>query len=247
MVFLAILIGPQVACSASGDVRHSQNTGDQIAARLRIGMTNGEVDAAIGDTKKYLWEDTIKFVESDRHIFRLYKDNYYPKDVLDVVEVGTPFRLLAYWTNYAGRNAGTLRLFFDNDSQRLRGWVNTASLFAREKFMHERITSQLKWSEGGAVKGMTHLQVRALVGEPTEIILPPKITRSLYEDHFWVSGTAFFAKQKIEVYSYLLDSGERRRVYLLYYPAADELNGWGYDHAWEEAERYQRAQGAQTN
>ncbi|MES2364652.1 MAG: hypothetical protein V4563_02030 [Pseudomonadota bacterium] len=245
MGLLAMIAGLLSSCAASGDLRPSQNLGDMIVARLHVGMTHNEVDAAIGDLKKYLFEDGNKTVKSEQDLYSLYGDNYYPKDMLKVVEVGTPYRLLAYWTNYAGRDAGTLLLFFDKDTQRLRGWVNTPSEWSRDKFMHERITSQLKWSEGGVVKGMTHAQVHALIGEPVEIIAPPQDSRALYENHFWVSGANFFRNQKIEVYSYALDSGEKRRVYLLYYPAADELNGWGYDHAWEEAERYQREQDGQ--
>ncbi|MES2406219.1 MAG: hypothetical protein V4528_02710 [Pseudomonadota bacterium] len=248
MGLVAMIAGLLSSCAASGDLRPSQNLGDMIVARLHVGMKRNEIEAAIGDLRKYVMEDdfmAVDSIKSEQFLYMLYGFDYFPRDILRTFEVGTPYRILSYWTNYAGRDAGTLLLFFDKDTQRLRGWVNTPSEWSRDKFMHERITSQLKWSEGGAVKGMTHAQVHALIGEPVEIIAPPQDSRALYENHFWVSGANFFRNQKIEVYSYALDSGEKRHVYLLYYPAADELNGWGYDHAWEEAERYQREQGGQ--
>ena len=244
MGLVAMIAGLLSSCAASGDLRPRQNLGDMIAARLHVGMTHNEVDAAISDLKKYLFEDGNKTVKSEQYLYSLYGDNYYPKDVLKVVEVGTPYRLLAYWTNYAGRDAGTLLLFFDKDTQRLRGWVNTPSEWSLDKFMHERLTSQLRWSDFGLNRGMTHAQVRALIGDPVEIISLSE-SRAVYENHFWVTVPLFSSKPTFEVYSYTLDSGEKRHVYLAYYDGADQLNYWGYDHAWEEAERYQREQDGQ--
>jgi hypothetical protein len=243
---LAMFTAMLASCATGGDVWVRNNLGEYIMARLQVGMSSSDVDLAIANVKKYVWEDSVKAVESDTDVYALYKDNYYPKDFLESVDVGTQFRVLAYWTNYAGRDAGTLRLFFDERSHRLRGWVNTATLYSRDKFMHERLTSQLRTSEGGSKKGMSHAQVHALIGEPVEIISSWKRSRALYADRFWAFGGPPFQDQKIEVYRYPIDGGERR-VFLVYYRNADRLYDWGYDHAWDEAARYGREHAALKN
>jgi len=242
-LFAALLSG--IPGCASSDTVLRRNTGDNLTARLKLGMTNSDVDLAIADLRKWIESDGAGSVTSEKQLYFLYEQDYYPKDVLKTVDVGTPCRVFTYWTNPAGGKTGALKLFFDENTQRLRGWVNYPSAYSINKFMHEKITSQLKWSEGGLYKGMSHDQVHALIGKPEEIIAAPKESREIHEDHFWVIKPNLDPiKQKIEVYSYSISNGERRRVYLLYYPAADRLNSWGYDHAWEEAARYLREQGA---
>lgn len=234
----AMVIGVLASCATSGEGQLRLNLGDLVIERLHIGMTSAEVDVAIGDLKQYVREDLEQHVRSELYLFNFYSDNYFPKDVLKTVQIGSTYRVLTYYTNRSKRNAGTLAMFFDDETKRLRGWANSSSEQSRDKFMHERLTSQLKTSEGGSEKGMSHAQVHALIGEPDEIISPPSESRAIYENHFWLYGASFAKNDKIEVYTYSLGYGTKRRVYLLYYSAADRLRGWGYDHSWEEAERY---------
>jgi hypothetical protein len=236
------------ASGLKGEERPQANFGDQMIARLHVGMGSQEVESIIVEHKKYLLSDSWMVIESERDVYRHYRNNYYPPGFLKTIEIGTPYRVVNYWTNYAGRNTGVLLLFFDQNKQRLVGWVGTASSKARDKFMHERLTSQLRWSSNGLNKGMTHAQVHAVLGAPTEVITPPKESRAIYEDYFWVMSPLLDGKnQKIEVYRYRISSGNERSVYLIYYPAADELDSWGYDYAGEEADRYLREQQAQKN
>jgi hypothetical protein len=236
------------ACSVKSDVRLSRNLGDLLIAKLDVGMTTSEVDDVLAEQKKYLLSEERGLIKSEQSLYSLYQDNYYPRDFLNLIQVGARYRLVSYWTNYAGRNSGVLLLFFDEVKQTLIGWVNTASASALNNFMHERLTSQLRWSSNGLNKGMTHAQVHAVLGEPTEVITPPKESRAIYENYFWVMSPLLDGKnQKIEVYRYKLSNGNERSVYLIYCPAADELNSWGYDYAGEEADRYLREQQAQKN
>ena len=229
-----VLAGLLSSCVTGGEVRLRQNLGDMIIPRLQIGMTHSEVDAAIVDLRKYVISDDRMTIQSESLLFGFFSDDYYPKDVLKTVEVGTAYRVLGYRTS--GSGAGSICLFFDDRTQRLRGWANTPSSLSRDKFMHEWLTSQLIWSDSGARKGMSRAQVYALIGRPVEIVDLLQKSRNLYEDHFWVQSPW----KGVEVYGYRLSNETTRRVYLIYYPKADELLGWGYDHAWEEAERYLR-------
>ncbi len=233
---------PSWALTGGGNLE--KNTGDRIVARLQVGMTVEKVRAVIADFKDLVTEGAPDPVKTEEEIFRLYTKEYYPRDFLKTVRVGTSFMRYSYWiTAHASMY---LDLFFD-ESKQLRGWVNEPSEYSRDKFMHERLTSKLRSSLGGIRKGMMRAQVHALIGPPAEVIAPPKEkSRTLYEDHFFVSPPIFdLKKQQLEVYSYMLQNGAKRRVYLFYYPAADELLSWGYDHAREEAERYLREQAAQ--
>jgi hypothetical protein len=234
-----VLAGLLSACATGGEERLRQNLGDPIVSRLQIGMTSGEVDAAIGDLRKYVTSDDLMKIDSEDQIFSLYRKDYYPKGLLSSVTAGTPYRVLGYRTS--GVAGGSLLLFFDDGAKRLRGWANAHSQQSIDKFMHEQVTSLLKVNDGYN-KGMTHAQVHALIGPPAEIILPPRTSsRAQYEDHFWTKTPPLLdVIKQLEVYTYPLSNGEKRRVYLGYYRNPDQLVLWGYDHAWNEAERYLR-------
>ena len=49
----------------------------------------------------------------------------------------------------------------------------------------------------------------------------------------------------MDVYTYRLESGAERKVYLMYYYGDGTVQNWGYDHAWEEQERYLRERALQ--
>lgn len=219
-----------------------QNVGDQITTRLRVGMSPDETNMAIAGFEKLIMKDAQRVIDNELYLYFLYTDDYSPRDVLETVQVGSRYRILEYWTNFAGGQTGAVKLFLDEDTGRVRGWANSASEYSKRKFMHERLTSHLRGSYDGLHRGMSHEQVYALIGFPGETIEPPKKwSRALFTDHFWVSlpPTRSTAK-KLEVYAYTTESGATRRVYLEYYAGADRLISWGYDHAWEEADRYIR-------
>jgi hypothetical protein len=139
---------------------------------------------------------------------------------------------------------GTLDLFFDDSTQKLRGWINSESAYSRDRFLHERLTSKLKLSFDSPSR-LTKSQVHALIGLPTRVIAPAqRESTSLYFDHFWQTDSArtptVANTDELEVYEYALATGETRHVYVGYTRANDKLIIYGYDQAWEEAERYAR-------
>jgi hypothetical protein len=240
IALLALLIALLAGCASPGTTSLRGNTGDMIVERLKVGMSNAEIDAAIADLRKWISSDGSGTIRSEFLLHSLYQQSYFPKDVLSSIEVGERCRALGYWTNPAGGQVAELKLFYDAD-QRLRGWVNYPSAYSQDKFMHEALTSRLTSAENGVRRGMSRSQVRALIGPPVEVVPVPAESRAVYDDHFWnILPNLDPPKQRMEVYKYSLSDGSARRVFLLYYPAADELNSWGYDHAWEEAERYER-------
>lgn len=111
-----------------------QNLGDQIIPRLHTGMSRPEIDEAIGELKKYLVEEHTMTIQSEKDVYVRYGSRYFPKNLFDTVKVGRRFTSMAYWTNYAGKNLGTLELFFDEKTQRLQGRVNTLPIYARSVF-----------------------------------------------------------------------------------------------------------------
>ena len=222
------------------DFYASRNTGDNISSSLKLGMTIDEIRAIVSASsyKDYVKEEPLDSILTEREIYRLYGYAQYPKEILADLKIGAKYRRYSYWITPNSNEA--IYLFFDAQGG-LRGWANYPSGLTFERFWHERLTSKLRWAGNGLQKGMTHSEVYALIGKPTEIIDAPEESRAVYEDHFWCWSPNWNPeKQKMEVYTYPLSNGAQRRVYLLYYPAADELNDCGYDNAWEEGERYIR-------
>lgn len=236
-------------CAVNKPAKPAQNLGDQIASRLHLGMNQKEIDDAIGDLKKYVISEHKMTIKTENDILRRYHANYFPRTFVKTLEVGTTYKMLMYWTHYAGRNVGTLELYFDANTQQLRGWVNTVSDRYRDKFLHEQLTSRLGLSLSYRVR-LTKKQVYALIGLPTRVIeAPQKETRELYDDHFWqldsASAPILENTPRLEVYEYDLGNGVKRKVFVGYTRVNDRLIFFGYDHAWEEAERYTREAAAQ--
>lgn len=240
-MLVALLVNP-LAANAQGNAKLRQNLGDQIIPRLSIGMNSTEIDDAIAEFKKYIVRESAMTIKSERDIFRRYSDNYFPKELLMSMEVGTSFKSVVYWTNYAGRDLGTLDLFFDEKTQKLRGWINTESLYSHERFLHERLTSKLKIPFESRFR-LSKSQVHELLGLPTRVIAPAqRESTQLYYDHFWETHSALTPTiantEQLEVYEYDFAPGEKRHVYVGYTRANEKLIIFGYDRAWEEAERY---------
>jgi hypothetical protein len=239
-------------CTSFGAGELNQNAGDQIVERLKLGMTNAEVDAAILNLKKWIEYDRSGLeIDSESRILQMYTEEHFPKDILKSIEVGTRCRALSYWSNYAGRQMQGVVLFFDEQTHRLRGWVNYPSASSSDKFLHERLTSRLALSTD-YLKRMKRPDVYARIGLPTRVVAPPKVvSRETLEDHYWQSdsGTAptLGLTDQIDVYEYRTKNGSNRHVYIAYTRANDRLIAFGYDHAWEEAERYLREKGAKKD
>ena len=233
------------------------NFGASINKKFHIGMTNEEVSVVVNDLKaneKHFMGsgfssrsgystvgspcNTSKYLcdgDPDKYLFMLYMDEQYPYDVLRKVTNETQYRYIEY------AYAAQLYLFFDENTKLLRGWVNNRG-YSRHEFMHERLTSKLKL-EYGVVSHMSKDEVHALIGFPTETIdAPKKLSREILEDHYWNSATYFpptlGSADNWEIYEYALETGAKRRVYLIYAHGHNKLIAFGYDHATEEAERY---------
>jgi hypothetical protein len=175
----------------------------------------------------------------------LYTYERVPYDLLKDMPAFTPYWLYPYAVN--SLTSHNLRLFFDS-SEKLKGWIKEHSELTRDKFMHERLTSQLRI-------GMSRADVRRRIGMPDEVRKVPKPTttqnsesqlREFHDDTYWSSNPVYVFGNEIEVYSYTLPNGQRRHVFLSYnkyvmgkpdYPNVG-LDQYGYDHAWEEVERY---------
>jgi hypothetical protein len=198
---------------------------DLWPARLRIGMSKDEVVAALG-----LPSDRNKlFFSDDYYYFR--RGEVVPYDLLRTISDGTEKWLYPYWINSNTQNF--LSVFFSGESKVI-GWVKDHSGFTREKYKHEKLTSQLK-------RDLTETEIRRLLGPPEGFAKRPdklqEEARELYADHYW-STPLSQGRGDMWVYSYELPSGNRRKVHLLWWP--NKLRGWGYDRAHEEAERYLR-------
>jgi len=227
--------------------------GKQLHEKFRIGMTDVEISSVIDELKRSQKQsssgyDTVgapciryKYLCGDRpdtYLLMLFGGDQYPHDVLRDVTNETPYRYIQYKYN------AVLYLFFDEKTKLLRGWVNSEKAYSWISFRHERLTSKLTLSSDFRDR-MTRSDVHALIGPPTfTIAAPSKITRAHVEDHFWIPSLppALGDGEVWEVYEYQIESGATRRVYTAYSRKANyRLEGFGYDHAHEESERYLRA------
>lgn len=137
-------------------------------------------------------------------------------------------------------------LYFDANTHILRGCINTSSARYNDRFRHERLTSALSLSFNYETR-MTRKDVYARIGQPTRIIAAPEQeTKSLYDDHFWQRDSTMAPIRQntptLDVYEYALENGGTRQVFVGYTRANNKLIIFGYDHAWEEGERYTRQQ-----
>jgi hypothetical protein len=251
LIFAMILMGILSSCTiaapstqAQNNIKLSRNLGDYIIPKLQVGMSEKEVESALTELKKYIVAENVMHIRSENDVFYRYRQDYFPKGLLKNIAIGTHFKSLQYWTHYSGRNMGTLELYFDDETKQLRGWINTPSAYSQDLFLHERLTSKLKIAIDSRTR-MTRTQVLELIGPPTRIALPvEQESRELYEDHFWQSHSFLppnaESTKQVEVYEYELDNGKKRHVYVAYTRVNEKLVFFGYDHSWEEAERYAR-------
>lgn len=249
LIFALILMGILSSCTiaapstqAQNNIKLSRNLGDYIIPKLQVGMSEKEVESALTELKKYIVAENVMHIRSENDVFYRYRQDYFPKGLLKNIAIGTYFKSLQYWTHYSGRNMGTLELYFDDETKQLRGWINTPSTYSQDLFLHERLTSKLKIAIDSRTR-MTRTQVLELIGPPTRIALPvEKESRELYEDHFWQSHSFLpptaESTNQMDVYEYELGNGKKRHVYVAYTRVNEKLVFFGYDHAWEEAERY---------
>lgn len=250
---LLICILPLCACS-------TQNFGRQINQELRVGMTRAEASAALdrleasgrpfmrrtNDTVGSMCITAASLCHGDpyAHLYMLYREDQFPYDVLKPVDNGTPFLQVDF---RSGAGARSMHLFFDDKTQLLRGWV-VSNGYWNGRYYEERLGARFRRVYGLVhLSHMTKAEVYALIGPPRKIIDPPqKLSRELFDDHYWDSITVDPPTGKEsgpwEVYEYRLDDGTVRHVYLVY-SKGKTLVAYGYDHAHLESERYMRAHG----
>jgi hypothetical protein len=249
ILWMLVYVASILLCGCATDIWPqdyfaSRNTGDRIATSLRLGMSMEDIRSIVSksDYRDYAKEGPLDSVLSEKELNGFYWYPHYPKDILKDLKVGTEYKWFSYWIT-ANTNVA-IYLFFD-ESGRLKGWANYPSKLTLEKYLHERVTSQIRCSKFGLQKGMTRAQIHALIGNPSEMFPTLPEGRSILEDHFWFSiGEPELHNRIIELYTYGLSNGTQRRVYVIYYPGSDQpCSDWGYDQAWEEGERYIRDTG----
>ncbi|MFZ6873978.1 hypothetical protein ACO0LF_18120 [Undibacterium sp. Di27W] len=253
-LYFAVLVLPLCACA-------TQNFDLEVYQGLRVGMSQGEANKvldrleAAGPPFVRRVNDTVgsKCVRypslcqdgPDSHLFDFYRAQQFPYDVLKQVSNGTPFFQVDY---LSGPGMRCIYLFFDPNTQLLRGWVANTNLWSLA-YWQERLGSKLKREYGRVSHGHTKkAEVYALIGPPKTIIATPtKMSRELLDDHYWDSMTLDPPTGKWsnrwEVYEYLLEDGAVRHVYMIYAGDNNSLTAYGYDHAHLEVERFKRARG----
>jgi hypothetical protein len=218
---------------SSGCLALRADKGDAWVQKLRIGMPMAEVRETLGTPK---WS-----LELSKHLYSFYLTDRAPYDLLTHVKADSACWLYSYPVS---SNVDHDLCVFHDEKDRVLGWVKDHSELSRDKFMHEKLTSRLKADTLGA--GMSHAEVYALIGKPDAVMpMPHQRTPDFYEDRYWLEQP-ITVYDNMELYSYVLPTGQKRRVFLVYTNGGDELHFWGYDHAWEEAERYLAEQAARN-
>jgi hypothetical protein len=212
--------------AVSGCLTARPNQGDERVAKLRLGMTKEEVQAELGPSPLMGAFDLPRD-------YQLFLGDVAPYDLLRFVPEGAETWTYAHWASSNTRQGITL---FFSPENRLIGWTKDHSDFSRNKYEHEKLTSQLRYE-------MSERQVLERLGPPSYMTKKPEQrSRELYADHYWFNnpGRSGF-RSEMWTYVYPVPNGGERKVYLLW--GRTQLLGWGYDRAHEEAERYVREQG----
>jgi hypothetical protein len=258
LVKMLLLAGLMLTLGSCAQAPRAISSEEAIINTLRIGMTDQEVSAVVADLKAHeshflgsgfyareqnetVGQPCVQYKglcgsNPDMYLFDLFDGEPFPRDVLKEVGNGTPHRIIEYAYNRF------IYLYFDANTQRLRGWVKKP-LNHPERFLQERIATRLGIANA-YVKRFTREQVYALIGPPNEVFARLKsLPRELREDHFWYNGHVPDLQESgpLELYEYPIGSGVKRRVILAYHSRNGRLTAFGYNHAWEEADRYTRA------
>lgn len=218
-----------LAVGLAGCLAPRPDKGDLWAEKLHIGMSSADVQAVIGEPKVVLPLGGFRYL--------LYLGERVPYDLLHGMPDDTNYLVYPYPVSSMTDHA--LCLFFD-DNDRLRGWVKDHSDLTREKFLHEKLTSQV-------AVGMSRAKIHAIIGKPDAVVpLPRERSPEYYEDRYWTKPPLDGFNKQMDVHAYELESGKRRHVFLIYNNKS-QLYMWGYDHAHEEAERYLAEQAARKS
>lgn len=243
------------------------NYADEIAAPLKPGMTEAEVEAATAKARKdYVIKDTAEVIQPGGSFYTFEVGERVPFDLPQRIHEGASIRTLEFWTNHAGGHTGSLRLVFEGEPKRLVGWGATSSEYNREKYLHERITDLVRHARKSYAQN-TRAELRALLGAPEATLpVPARQDPEARGRCMWFQTptdvgyndgdlTQLFAGDApsqresagaMDVYGYEFAPGQRRRVYLVYGErSGDKLVGLGYDHVQEELDRYRAQQDKQ--
>ena len=217
--FLAMLAGCESVLGPQSDAS------DKIVQQLAIGMTREAVLVKLG-------APIGKSESKSLFDFRLFGTESYPPDLLFNFSQGEEIWVYAFWITVNHQRA--VHVFFSKEG-RVIGWLKAHSELSREKYRHEKITARLK-------SGLGQQAVRTMFGDPQEIVYR-KLTKddvvTTYADHFWTDDPwRWNADWEIWIYRYPLGDNVERKVYIAWNRVG--VDGWGYDHAHIEAERYLR-------
>nr|WP_314857740.1 hypothetical protein [uncultured Undibacterium sp.] len=253
----------------------ARNSGDRIASSLKLGMTIDEIRKSVSDSelKQYVKEGSLSSVRSEKEILEFYNYAIYPKNVLDDMKVGTLYRSYSYWIT-AQTNV-TLYLFFDESERlhgwaNYPSRFNYERYWHERLTSKLRVRTEKKGMTRAEVYALLGSPLE-IVDLPTERSRSQYMDHVWLSYNNFLDPPVRDIVKKLEVYSYPLVGGGERRVYLGYTefprfkyqfvskknprtqvpnpdylgPQQDELTVWGYDHAWEEGERYMRYEAQQ--
>lgn len=263
-----LLLGSCATRKFPQDYYAARNAGDRIALRLQLGITMDEIRESVSDSelKGYVKEGPLDAVRSEKEILRFYTYAHYPRGVLDDLKVGTQYRSYSYWIS-AHTNVA-LYLFFDESGKlrgwaNYPSWFNYARYWHERITSKLRVRTEKK----GMTRAQVYTLLgppSEIVDLPIERSRSQYVDHIWLSYNYFSDAPVRDLVKKLEVYSYPLAGGGARRVYLGYTefprfvyrfvstlnrraqvpnpayigPQQDELTVWGYDHAWEEGERY---------
>ena len=214
-----------ILTGCAGFLGPKANSGDDMVQQLAIGMTREEVATKLGvPLGKIEFQSILDLA--------LFGTESNPSDLLYKLSPGLEIWIYTFWVRANDQRA--VKVVFSRNGH-VMGWLKDHSELSREKYRHEKITVRL-------TPGMGQQAVRTMFGDPQEIIYR-KLTKddviTTYADHFWTDDPwGWNAKWEIWIYRYPLGDNIERKVYIAWNRVG--VDGWGYDHAHLEAERYLR-------
>lgn len=232
MICFASLIGSMGGggCSSAAHL----DGGDRLARQLNVGLSKSEIIAILGEPGNSGSFD----LPGDYKIFSVQESE--PYNLLQMLQEGAEWWSYPYWVSSNTRYR--VRIYFD-DNGYVIGWLKPHNKYSLEKYLNEKIISKLNVYPDRN-RALSKSQIHELFGPPDEFVeIPKEPTRSLYVDHFWLfdpfGGQSSSPPGRVlEVYSYKLDNGSERKVFISINPETEKVGNVGYDHAHIEAERY---------
>lgn len=237
--------------------------------KLGMTMDEIRAIVSASEYKDYVKEGPLEdSILDEDEILSFYTYAHYPKDILESLKIGTQYKSYSYWETAHSQVA--IFLFFDASSKLRgwinhpsvfnyeRYWHEGITSKLRMRTEKKGMTREEVYALLGPPSEIVDLPLKNSRSQYVDHVW-------LSHDHFARAPIRDMVK-KLEVYLSPLEGGGARRVYLGYIefprfdyrfiskqnpraqvpnpkyvgPQQDELTVWGYDHAWEEGERYMR-------